>query len=68
MTVWILVLVVSVGSAGGPAMQEFSDKEACESALKEVARAFRMQRLGDADSRLQISGTGICVRKSSPAK
>jgi hypothetical protein len=66
MNAWILILVVSVGNAGGPAMQEFSDKEACESALKKVGTDLHRFTLGD--SHLQISMTGRCVPKSSSSK
>jgi len=66
MHAWILILVVSVGNAGGPAMQEFSDKEACESALQKAGAELHMLTLGD--NRLQISVAGKCVPKSSSAK
>ena len=66
MHTWILILVVSVGSAGGPAMQEFSDKEACQSALEKAGAALHVFTLGD--KHLQISMTGTCVPKSSSSK
>jgi hypothetical protein len=66
MHAWILILVVSVGNGGGPAMQEFSDKAACESALETVGAEFHMYTLGD--NHLPISMTGKCVPKSSSSK
>jgi len=50
----------------GPAMQEFSDKEACESALQKAGAELHMLTLGD--NRMQISVAGKCVPKSSSAK
>jgi hypothetical protein len=66
MHAWILILAVSVGNAGGPAMQEFSDKEACESALEKVGADLHMLTLGD--KHFEISMTGRCVPNSSSAK
>jgi hypothetical protein len=63
---WILILIVGVGNSGGPAMQEFSDKTACEAALAKVIADLHAYTLGD--NHLQMSMTGTCVPKSSSSK